>query len=99
VLTIANVFSYVDRIILNLMIGPIKQSFDISDTQVSLLQGLAFGVFYTIAALPIGRLVDFWDRRLIISRRRRGLQRLHHRLRLAQNYWQLFLARVGRGGR
>jgi MFS family permease len=97
VLTVANVFSYVDRIILNLMIGPIKQSFQISDTQVSLLQGLAFGVFYTLAALPIGRLVDFWDRRLIISLGGAVFSAATIACGLAQSYVQLFLARVGVG--
>jgi MFS family permease len=97
VLTVANVFSYVDRIILNLMIGPIKQSFQISDTQVSLLQGLAFGVFYTIAALPIGRLVDYWDRRLIISLGGAVFSACTIACGLAQSFWQLFFARVGVG--
>jgi MFS family permease len=97
VLTIANIFSYVDRIILNLMIGPIKQSFQISDTQVSLLQGLAFGVFYTLAALPIGRLVDHRDRRLIISLGGAMFSACTIACGLAQTYWQLFLARVGVG--
>ena len=54
-LGIANLFSFVDRFMLSLVVGPIKQTFDISDTEVGMLQGLAFGVFYTLLGIPIGR--------------------------------------------
>jgi MFS family permease len=97
VLTIASMNSYIDRIILSLMITPIKQTFDISDTQVGLLQGVAFGLFYTIAALPMGRLVDYADRRLIISLGTAFFSTCTVLCGMAQTYWQLFLARVGVG--
>ncbi len=97
VLTIASMNSYIDRIILSLMIGPIRKTFEISDTEVSLLMGLAFGVFYTIAALPMGRLVDFANRRSIIAWGTAFFSACTVACGLAQNYWQLFLARVGVG--
>ena len=97
VLTVASMNSYIDRIILSLMIAPIKQTFDISDTQVGLLQGVAFGLFYTLAALPMGRLVDYADRRWIIALGTTFFSACTVACGLAQSYLQLFLARVGVG--
>lgn len=67
VLVIAFTFSFIDRQILSLLVGPIKRDLEISDTQMSLLQGFAFAVFYSIAGLPIGRLVDRHHRINIIA--------------------------------
>lgn len=54
----AYILSFVDRMIIGLLVEPIKRDLNITDTQVSLLQGLAFALFFAIAAIPIGRLVD-----------------------------------------
>ena len=97
ILTVANIFSYVDRIIINLMIDPIKSDLRISDTQVALLQGLAFGLFYTIAALPIGRLVDLMSRRVVLAAGAAVFSVFTIASGMAQNFVQLFLARVGVG--
>src|SRR5439155_12977859 len=67
VLTVAYTVSFIDRQILALMIGPIRKDFAISDTQVSLLIGLAFALFYTLLGMPIGRLADNYSRRTIIA--------------------------------
>jgi MFS family permease len=58
VLVLAYTLSYVDRSILTLMVAPIRASLHISDIQLSLIQGLAFAIFYTIMGIPIARLVD-----------------------------------------
>ena len=50
VLTVAYIFSFIDRSILTLLVGPIRADLGISDTQISLLHGLAFAVFYTCSA-------------------------------------------------
>ena len=63
ILTIAYLLSFLDRQILALMVEPIRRDLDISDTQVSLLGNLAFGLFYTILGLPIGRAADRFSRR------------------------------------
>lgn len=67
VLVVAYTFSFIDRQILSLLVGPIKRDLGISDTEMSLLQGFAFAVFYCIAGLPIGRLVDRHHRVNIIA--------------------------------
>ena len=54
ILTIANVSGFVDRQILSLLVEPIKRDLHVTDTQVSLLMGLGFVVFYSLLGLPIG---------------------------------------------
>lgn len=62
----ASTLSFVDRQILSLFVEPLRRSLQISDLQISLLQGVAFAIFYAMAGLPIGYLVDRGSRRLII---------------------------------
>jgi MFS family permease len=63
---VAAIVSYTDRLILNLLVDPIRADLGISDTQVSLLQGAAFAVLYACAGLPLGRIADRWPRRNVI---------------------------------
>ena len=58
--------SLIDRQVLSLLVEPIKASLDITDTQLSLLHGLAFAIFYTLFGIFIGRAVDRRNRRNII---------------------------------
>ena len=67
ILFLAYISSFVDRMIIGLLVEPIKADFQISDTQVSLLLGLSFAIFYCLVAIPIGRLVDIWTRKKIIT--------------------------------
>lgn len=57
-LMLACFFSFLDRQILNLLVQPIKHDMGISDTQIGVLQGLAFAISYSVMALPFGWLVD-----------------------------------------
>jgi hypothetical protein len=67
VLTVCYTLSFIDRQIFGLLVGPIKAEFGVSDTQIGLLSGLAFSLFYTLVSLPMGRLVDRYSRRIIIG--------------------------------
>lgn len=51
-------FSFIDRQILALMIEPIKADLQLSDTQFSLLHGLAFSLFYAVMGLPLAYIAD-----------------------------------------
>ena len=51
VLTVAYIFSFVDRQIINLLVEPIQQDLQLTDTQISLLQGIAFALFYTLMGI------------------------------------------------
>jgi MFS family permease len=61
-LTLAYTLSFIDRQILNLLAEPIRIDFNLSDTRISLLQGLAFISTYIVCSVPIGRLVDTRNR-------------------------------------
>lgn len=64
--SVAAMLSYTDRQILSLLIDPVRGELAITDTQASLLQGLAFALIYSIAGLPLGRLADVFSRRIVI---------------------------------
>jgi MFS family permease len=67
VLIVAYVLSFVDRQILSILVEPLKHDLHLSDTEVSLLQGLVFAVFLALAGLPLGRLVDTRRRVTIVA--------------------------------
>ena len=67
VLTLVYVSNHVDRQILAILIGPIKEEFEVSDTMIGLLAGPAFALFYTFLGLPIARWADRGNRRSIIA--------------------------------
>jgi MFS family permease len=97
VLTVAYLLSFLDRQILALLVEPIRRDLDISDTQVSLLGNLAFGIFYTVLGLPLGRAADRLSRRGIIAAGVATWCLMTASCGLARNFVQLFLARVGVG--
>ena len=97
VLTVAYTFSYIDRQVLALMVGPIRADLGISDSQFSLLHGLAFALFYTFMGIPIGRLADARNRRNLIALGVAFWSLATACCGLVKNFWQLFLARVGVG--
>lgn len=66
ILVVLYAIAYVDRQIITLMVDPIRKDLGISDFQISILQGAAFVVLYSVMALPVGFLVDRYQRRWII---------------------------------
>ena len=97
VLMLAYMFSFIDRLILSLLVEPIEADLKISDVQVSLLQGLTFALFYTIAGIPVGRLVDSHKRTNIICIGIVLWSLMTAITALANKYWQLFVTRAGVG--
>jgi predicted MFS family arabinose efflux permease len=67
VLLTVNVINFIDRQVLSIFIGPIKEEFGVSDTSIGLLVGFGFALFYTIAGIPIARWADRSSRRSIIA--------------------------------
>ena len=97
VLTVAYIFSFIDRQILNLLVEPIQQDLNLSDTQISLLQGMAFALFYTLMGIPIARLADVANRRTIIATGVFLWSLMTALCGLTKTFWQLFAARIGVG--
>jgi MFS family permease len=97
VLMLASSFSFLDRMVLSLLIDPIRKTMGLSDTEVSLLAGLAFALFYVFFAFAFGRWVD--------TRGRRNAAVLGIALwslataacGLAGSFWRLFAARAAVG--
>ena len=96
-LTLAYVFSFIDRQILNLLVGPIQQDLGIGEKQMSLLMGASFAVFYTFFGIPLGRLADTWSRRWLVVLGIAFWSLMTAGCGLAHKFWQLALARMGVG--
>ncbi len=97
VLALASVVSQADRTVLSLMAGPIKETFTLSDTAFSLLHSVAFGVFYVLACIPLGRMVDRYPRRLVLACCMAFFSVFAMASGLVRSYAQLFLMRIGVG--
>ena len=97
VLFLAYTFSYIDRQILALLVKPVRADLGLSDTQFSLLVGFAFGIFYTLMGIPLGRMADRGNRRNIMAAGVALWSLMTALCGIAQNFWQLFLTRIGVG--
>jgi MFS family permease len=89
--------SFIDRQILSLLVGPIKQDLGISDARIGLLQGLAFAIFYTLLGLPMGRIADRHSRRNLIGVGVFVWSLMTALCSLPRSFGTLFLARLGVG--
>lgn len=94
-LALASIVSQWDRTVINLMVAPIKAEFGLDDTAFGALQSIAFGIFYVIACIPIGRLADRYQRRVIIAVALAFWSLFAMASGLARSYTQLFLTRIG----
>ncbi len=97
VLLLAFTFSFVDRQVLNLLVEPIQSDLNISDTQISFLQGFAFVITYVAMSIPIGRLVDRFNRMRIMITGILFWSGATVACGLSQTYHQLLAARLGVG--
>lgn len=97
VLMVCNTFSFIDRQILGLLVTPIKLELGISDTQIGLLQGLAFGIFYTLLGVPMGRIADRGSRRNLVAAGIFCWSLMTSLCAGARSFGTLFLARMGVG--
>ena len=97
VLMLAYTNSFIDRQILTLLVEPIRADLGVTDLQISLLVGLAFTLFYTLMGIPLARLADQSNRRNIIVAGIASWSLMTALCGAAQNFWQLFLARIGVG--
>lgn len=96
-LTIVYAFNFIDRQILVVLQESIKADMDLSDSQLGLLTGFAFAVFYVSLGIPIARWADSGNRRNIVAGAVTIWSGMTAVSGLAQNYVQLLLARIGVG--
>ena len=96
-LTITYFFSYMDRQILAILLEDIKADLLLTDTQLGLLSGFAFALFYATLGIPVAALADRMNRVNIISIALALWSAMTAACGLAQNFVQLLLARIGVG--
>ena len=94
---VAYIFSFIDRQILALMIEPIKADLHITDTQFSLLHGLAFSLFYAFMGLPLAYIADRFSRPKLIAIGVVFWSVATVACGLSKNFIHLFLSRIGVG--
>lgn len=87
--------NFMDRQIVAILAEPIKRELELSDAQVGLLYGLAFGVVYSAAGIPLARLADRANRATVISACLAVFSAMTMACGLAASYAQLVLARIG----
>ncbi len=97
VLVVVYTFNFVDRQILSILLEPIKNELQLSDTQLGFLTGFAFAAFYATLGIPIARLADRTNRRNLIAVALVVWSGMTALSGIATNYWQLLLARIGVG--
>ena len=95
VLTLAQVFAFIDRQIPSMLVEPIKQDFNLTDSQIALLGGVAFSIFYAIMALPIGYAVDRYKRTKVLGTGIFLWSLMTALAGLANSFGKLFGARIG----
>ena len=97
VLTLLYAFSFIDRQIFSLLVGPLCRDLHIGDAKMSLLIGFSFALFYTFFGIPLGRLADIYSRRLIIAAGLVLWSGFTASCGLAQTFEAMLLLRMGVG--
>ena len=96
-LVVVYVFNFLDRQIVTILAEPIKVDLGLNDTQIGLMTGLAFALFYTVLGIPIARLADRANRVSIISAALVIWSGMTALCGAAQNFGQMLAARIGVG--
>lgn len=97
ILVLVYTFNFIDRQIIGILAVPIKADLSLSDTQLGLMGGLAFALFYTGLGIPVAMLADRFSRTWIMTAALTIWSAMTAASGLATNFGQLFLARLGVG--
>lgn len=96
-LMLTYMFNITDRLVMSILIEDIKAEFVLTDTQIGLLAGTAFTIFYVLLGIPAGRLADRTNRKTMISIAVSLWSVMAALCGVATGFWTLFLARLGVG--
>jgi MFS family permease len=97
VICFAYLFGFMDRIIVGLLTPAIQQDIGLSDSEMGIIQGLAFAVFYTLFGLPIGLAADRVNRKWLLTGGTALWSFMTAAAGLARGFWGLFATRAGVG--
>ena len=95
VLTTVYSFNFIDRQLLVILQESIKAEMGLSDTQLGLLSGFSFAIFYVSFGIPLAKLADTWIRRDVIAISLTVWSSMTAVSGFAQNFIHLLLARIG----
>ena len=96
-LTLVYVFNFVDRQLLVILQESIKKELSLSDTQLGLLSGFTFAIFYVTMGIPIAHLADKGNRKNLVAISLGIWSMMTAFSGLVKNYIQLLMARIGVG--
>src|SRR6187399_851976 len=96
-LTLVYVFNFIDRQLLVILQESIKKELHLSDTQLGMLSGFTFAIFYVTLGIPIARLADRTNRKNTVAVSLGLWSAMTAFSGLARNFIQLLLARIGVG--
>jgi predicted MFS family arabinose efflux permease len=97
VITLIHACYCLDRAVIPNLVEPIRREFQLSDAQLGALTGLAYGVSFTLAGLPLAYLADRINRRRMLSVLIVVWSGLTACAAASQHYWMLLITRVGVG--
>lgn len=97
ILVVVYTFNFIDRQIIGILAVPIKADLGLTDSQLGLMGGLAFALFYTGLGIPVAMLADRFSRTWIMTAALVIWSGMTAVSGLATNFWQLFAARLGVG--
>jgi len=97
ILVVVYTFNFIDRQILSILLESIKADLGLTDTELGLLSGLAFALFYATLGIPIAKYADKGNRRNIIAVSIGIWSFMTALSGLAQNFYHLLIARIGVG--
>lgn len=97
IIAIGFALNFLDRQIIGILLQPIKEEFHVSDTALGFLSGLAFAIFYATLGIPLATVSDRKSRRVVLTASMVVWSAMTAVCGLAQNFWQLVLARFGVG--
>ena len=96
-LTVVYGFNFIDRQIVGILAPFIQEDLNLTNTQLGLLIGFAFALFYTVIAIPIAWLADRYSRVNILSIALATWSGFTALTGMASNFWQIGMARMGVG--
>ncbi|CAM8672814.1 D-galactonate transporter [Sphingobium sp. AntQ-1] len=97
ILTLAQTCHGIDRAIIGLVLAPVGREFALTDGQLGILAGFAYGIFFALAALPFGMAVDRWNRRNLMAAALTLWSGATALCGLATGFWTLVIGRAAVG--
>ena len=96
-LMLVNTMNSIDRVIVNILIEPIRREFGFTDTQIGMIGGLGFALFYGLLGLPIARLADRYSRKRLLAAGLILWSAMTMVTGRAVGFWSMLSARFGVG--